>query len=40
MKRRRVNDEYLASWFRYLPVSRPAAKPSARVVARSKAARG
>jgi GT2 family glycosyltransferase len=40
MKRRRVNDEYLASWFRYLPVSRPASKPPARVVARSRAARG
>jgi len=40
MKRRRVNDEYLASWFRYLPVSRPAPKAHPRVLARSKAARG
>ncbi len=28
MKRRRVNDEYMASWFHYLPVSRPAPKAS------------
>ncbi len=27
MKRRRVNDDYIASWFRYQPVSRPAPKP-------------
>jgi GT2 family glycosyltransferase len=42
MKRRRVNDEYMASWFRYLPVSRPAPAPkaTARVVPGSKAARG
>ncbi len=42
MKRRRVNDEYMASWFRYLPVSRPAPAPKvpARVLSRSKAARG
>jgi len=40
MSRRRVTDEYLASWFSYEPVSRPAPKPSARVLARQKAARG
>ncbi len=40
MSRRRVTDEYLASWFSYAPVSRPAPKPSARVLARQKAARG
>src|SRR6185437_7397172 len=27
MKRRRVSDEYMASWFSYTPVSRPAPKP-------------
>ena len=32
MKRRRVTDEYLASWFSYQPVSRPAPKLSARAV--------
>jgi GT2 family glycosyltransferase len=40
MSRRRVTDEYLASWFSYAPVSRPAPKPSARVLAKQKAARG
>ena len=42
MKRRRVNDEYMASWFRFLPVSRPAPAPKApaRVLSRSKAIRG
>ena len=40
MSRRRVTDEYLASWFSYAPVSRPAPKPSARVLPRQKAARG
>jgi GT2 family glycosyltransferase len=29
MKRRRVNDEYLATWFQYQPVSRPAPPPAA-----------
>ncbi len=38
MSRRRVTDEYLASWFSYAPVSRPAPKPSARVLSRQKAA--
>jgi len=42
MRRRRVDDDYIASWFNYEPVSLPAQKPksSARVLARSKAARG
>lgn len=42
MKRRRVNDEYMASWFRYLPVSKPAPAPkaTARVLSHSKAVRG
>lgn len=40
MKRRRVNDEYVASWFRYLPVSRPAPKAPARLLARSRVVRG
>ncbi len=31
MRRRRVNDEYMSSWFRYLPVSRPATRTSTRV---------
>ena len=30
MKRRRVKDDYIASWFSYQPVSRPAPKPTAR----------
>ncbi len=40
MKRRRAKDDYLASWFSYTPVSRPAPKPSARLLARARAARG
>jgi GT2 family glycosyltransferase len=40
MERRRASDEYLASWFAYAPVSRPAPKPSARVLPRQKTARG
>src|SRR5579862_5048644 len=40
MKRRRVKDDYLASWFSYEPVSRPAAKPTARMLAKVRAARG
>lgn len=40
MKRRRVNDADLASWFSYTPVSRPAVKPSQRQIARARAARG
>jgi GT2 family glycosyltransferase len=38
MQRRRVNDEYMASWFRYLPVSRPAPRVTARVLERSSRA--
>ena len=36
MSRKRVDDDYIASWFRYKPVSSPAGK--ARALARSKAA--
>jgi hypothetical protein len=36
MSRRRVNDEYMANWFRYQPVSNPAGK--SRTLARTKAA--
>ena len=39
MERRRVSDQYLANWFSYAPVSMPAPKTPARVMARSKAAR-
>lgn len=43
MARKRVTDEYMASWFSYEPVSRPAAKPPSskpRIAARQKAVRG
>jgi GT2 family glycosyltransferase len=40
MRRKRVNDEYISSWFRYLPVSRPAPKAPAHVVTKSRAVRG
>ncbi len=40
MSRRRVDDEYMARWFRYEPVSRPVPQVPARAGARSKAARG
>src|SRR5438270_6683619 len=43
MSRKRVDDDYIASWFRYNPVSSRASKPkssSGRALARSKAARG
>ena len=40
MKRRRVKDDYIASWFSYQPVSRPAPKPTARSIAKARAARG
>jgi len=42
MSRKRVDDEYIAHWFSYHPVSAPANKPksSNRALARSKAARG
>jgi GT2 family glycosyltransferase len=40
MKRRKAKDEYMASWFAYRPVSKPAPRPSARTLARARAARG
>jgi GT2 family glycosyltransferase len=42
MSRKRVDDDYIASWFRYNPVSSPASKTKtgSRAMARSKAARG
>jgi GT2 family glycosyltransferase len=40
MSRRRVPDEYMASWFAFKPVSRPASKPSARAAARVRASGG
>jgi GT2 family glycosyltransferase len=40
MKLRRVKDDYIASWFSFEPVSRPAPKPAGRALPRSKAARG
>ncbi|MEQ1883630.1 MAG: glycosyltransferase family 2 protein [Bryobacteraceae bacterium] len=40
MRRKRVTDEYMASWFAFQPTSRPAAKPNARLIARARAARG
>src|SRR5271154_514723 len=39
MRRRRVKDDYISSWFSYEPVSRPAPKPSARMLAKARAAR-
>jgi GT2 family glycosyltransferase len=40
MRRRRVKDDYISSWFSYEPVSRPAPRPSARTLAKARAARG
>jgi GT2 family glycosyltransferase len=40
MRRRKAKDDYIASWFSYQPVSRPAPKPSARSLAKARAARG
>ncbi len=40
MKRKRVKDDYIASWFSYRPVSHPAPRPSARVLAKARSARG
>jgi hypothetical protein len=37
MKRRRVPDEYLSSWFSFQPASLPAPKPSAGATARVRA---
>jgi GT2 family glycosyltransferase len=39
MARKRVDDQYLARWFSFDPVSYPAPKPSPRVIARARAAR-
>jgi hypothetical protein len=39
MLRRRVDDEYMASWFSFEPVSKPAPKKFAASLTRSKAAR-
>jgi GT2 family glycosyltransferase len=40
MRRRKAKDDYIASWFSYAPVSRPAPRPSARLLAKARAARG
>src|SRR5258706_6582561 len=40
MRRRRAKDDYIASWFSYRPVSRPAPKPTARTLAKARATRG
>jgi GT2 family glycosyltransferase len=40
MRRKRAKDDYIASWFSFQPVSRPASKPNARLLARVRAARG
>jgi len=40
MRSKRVKDDYIASWFSYQPVSRPAPKPTARTLAKARAARG
>ncbi|MCL5745038.1 MAG: glycosyltransferase family 2 protein [Acidobacteria bacterium] len=40
MRRRKVDDRYISSWFHYHPVSIPAPKPSAKIVARTRVARG
>jgi len=39
MSRRRVQDDDLASWFSFQPVSRPAPKPSASAKLRVRSAR-
>ncbi|MEO8025077.1 MAG: glycosyltransferase family 2 protein [Bryobacteraceae bacterium] len=39
MSRKRVTDEYMASWFAYEPVSHPAPKPTQQVLAKARAAR-
>src|SRR5277367_868747 len=40
MKRRKAKDDYISSWFAYKPVSRPAPRPTARTLAKARAARG
>jgi predicted house-cleaning NTP pyrophosphatase (Maf/HAM1 superfamily) len=39
MRRQRVNDEYMASWFAFRPVSKPAPKKFVAALSRTKAAR-
>jgi GT2 family glycosyltransferase len=39
MERRRVSDEYIASWFRFDPTAKPVSKQTARPVSRAKAVR-
>ncbi|HBY63658.1 MAG TPA: glycosyltransferase family 2 protein [Solibacterales bacterium] len=39
MSRMRVDDQYMASWFHYEPVSRPAPKAAPRAVARTRTAK-
>ena len=39
MRRRKVSDEYLASWFSYEPIAKPAPKTPARALPRQKAVR-
>jgi GT2 family glycosyltransferase len=39
MRRRRAKDDYMASWFSFEPVSRPAPRPSARALAKTRTAR-
>jgi len=39
MRRRRAKDDYMASWFSYKPVSRPAPRQTARTLAKARAAR-
>src|SRR5580658_2503656 len=40
MRRRRAKDDYIASWFSFEPVSRPAPRPTARALAKTRSARG
>lgn len=40
MRRKKAKDDYIAGWFSYQPVSKPAPRPSARTLARARAARG
>ena len=40
MRLRRVKDDYIASWFSFEPVSRPAPKPAGRALPHTRAARG
>ncbi len=40
MRRKKAKDDYIASWFSYQPVSKPAPRPTARTLARARAARG